>query len=138
MKKLLGCFDLKADISLLLNPLPEGLITYNNFACTIACNQAFTEEFRIILAGNIFNSQSLVRQFSLKASGTAEIALNLFILKGSDWISYVDGDFTAIIFNHKELYIFRDRHGSGPQIYFTNKYFASLMPDLLKYRDFIP
>lgn len=136
MKKLIGCFNLNTNINQIFDFTDTNLLTDRCLAHSVVCQQYFYEDYKVVLAGSIFNVNELNKSFSMQCQTMAELAVRLFILKGTSWITLVDGDFTAIFLSKSELYIFRDRHGSGPQIYYTSDFFASEPTDILSFKGF--
>jgi asparagine synthase (glutamine-hydrolysing) len=136
MKKIVGCFNTDSNINEIFDFSTSNLLTDKCLAFSVVCQHFIHQNFKVILAGNIYNIAELNKLYSLKCQTAAELAVTLFELKGVSWIQVVDGDFTAIFVNDSELYIFRDRHGSGLQIYFTPNYFASEPTDILAFKGF--
>ncbi|MBN8666794.1 MAG: asparagine synthase (glutamine-hydrolyzing) [Chitinophagales bacterium] len=104
-----------------------------------------THRWVIVFNGEIFNYQQLRdRHFSeeqkaaLQSQSDTEILLHLFIRKGFDCLSELEGFFAFAIYDYQEnrLYMARDRFGKKPLYIFEdedNLIFASEMKGILAY-----
>jgi asparagine synthase (glutamine-hydrolysing) len=79
----------------------------------------------LLLQGRIYNQ-------------TPDDLLADFLKHGQNAFKKVDGDFLLIVVQEKKISIFRDRHGSGKQLFYTNEYFTTQLTDFLSLKDFQP
>ena len=59
-----------------------------------------------------------------------------FLKNGSDFLKSIDGDFLIIIVLKDKVLLFRDRHGSGKQLFYTKEYCSSQLIDFKSIKDF--
>jgi len=76
---------------------------------------------KIFVLGNIYN---------LEEEDIALSVYNIFVEKSQQAWKTLDGEFTIIMYYENKWILYRDRHGAGPQVYFTNNYCVS-HPQLL-------
>ncbi len=96
---------------------------------------------RFIMAynGEVYNFMELARQFRIetKTSSDSEVVLELFVLKGVEFVNFLNGMFAIAIYDTVEnrLFLFRDRVGIKPLFYFEDEnqfVFASELKALQK------
>ncbi len=75
-----------------------------------------SEEAHLFIIGRIFNRKT-------------EGLLPQFLKNGKDALRTLDGDFLLIIVVGKTVYFFKDRHGAGKQLFYTNEFFTSQLID---------
>lgn len=103
----------------------------------------FSHDKRYIMVynGEIYNFRELASKYfknqHFDTTSDSEVILELFALKGVDFVNELNGMFAIAIYDTyaKELYIFRDRMGIKPLVYFKNHNqfaFASEIKALLK------
>ncbi|MBN2636628.1 MAG: hypothetical protein JXR61_10190 [Prolixibacteraceae bacterium] len=68
----------------------------------------------------------------------AEKVLASFLKNGIKSVRNYDGEFTLIFVSEDETVIYRDRHGAGPQIYYTNNFYSSALRNFLEIKTFQP
>lgn len=76
---------------------------------------------KVFVLGDIYN---------LEEEDIAQSVYNIFIKESQKGWKNLDGEFTIIMYYEKKWILYRDRHGAGPQIYFTKNYCVS-HPQLL-------
>ncbi len=125
MVRFIGCLNPEHNIAEQVTQLPAGMVAQGSVALEQQFHFCDCDEFKIICFGDIYNLDQLRVKYNISSDHKCKVIHDLFIAKGDDWIKLVDGEFTVIMFNPEEIYIYRDRHGAGPQIYFTATHFAS-------------
>ncbi len=125
MIRFVGCLDPQQEIASHLNQMPAGMNSHGPVAVEQHLHFCDCDEFNIVCFGEIYNLEDLRKKFNIASDHRCKIIHDLFVIKGDDWIKLIDGEFTVIMFNRDEMYIYRDRHGSGPQVYFNGNHFAS-------------
>ncbi len=88
--------------------------------------------------GSIINKNSIIGKVKDKTENTAGLLLDYYLEFGEDGFLEVDGSYTIIIKEEKRLLLVRDPHGLGPSVYYSDKYFASSVDNLLGITDFSP
>jgi len=131
-----GYFDKEKEIGSLLTLLPPGTETSGNIATGPDVHFCPCEEYEIICFGDIYNLPELQARYGIHTDHRCRAIHDLFILKGNEWPKLADGEFTVIMQNEDEMFIWRDRHGAGPQVYYTHAYFASHLTHLRAFRNF--
>ena len=85
--------------------------------------------YYIIFNGEVYNYREIAAELNIKCSTTSdtEVILEAFILKGVDFVNYLNGMFAIVIYDtyDKVMYLFRDRLGVKPIAYYwDNGHFA--------------
>lgn len=115
-----------------LEKKPETAISYNNQKVNFITNQlanvATEKGFTLIMFGKCYQSVNIENE--------AEFILSQYIKTGVDVFRLLDGEFTILIFSNDEFVVCRDRHGAGPQFFYTNEYFANNLFDLASVKGF--
>ena len=108
--------------------LSHNILKYNKTSTTI--NQPFISnsgKYVLLFDGYISNFQELEQQynFTLKTGTNIEFLMNLFELKGENFVNELNGMFSIAIYavENNTLYIFRDRLGMKPLYYYENSDF---------------
>ena len=85
------------------------------------------QKYQVYFSGKIYNKNELFSQLNINTDtvNNAELILNLFQKKSYEGFRLIDGEFTFAIFTPEKKIFFRDRHGAGLQLYFTNKFVIS-------------
>lgn len=136
MIRYIGCLDPAQKLSEHLIQTPAGMNVHGPVAIDQQLHFCECDEFNIICFGEIYNLEDLRKKYNIASDQRCKVIHDLFIIKGDHWIKLIDGEFTVIMFNEEEMYIYRDRHGAGPQVYFNGSYFASHPILLQKIRNF--
>ncbi|MDB5256731.1 MAG: asnB [Chitinophagaceae bacterium] len=107
-----------------------------------AANQPFYSscgKYVIVFNGEIYNYKELTSLIKkpLRTQGDTEVIIELFAQYGEEFVSYLNGMFAFAIYNmeDKELFIYRDRMGVKPLVYFwegSTLVFASEIKALLE------
>lgn len=98
------------------------------------------DDFTTINNSRIHNIESLSKRYSFVKGSDSNLIYNLYKLKGSDFVKYIDGPFSAIIIDHNKntLHAFSDHFSSKP-IFFYKKddviFFSSSINLLKKIND---
>lgn len=132
-----GCFDKKRDTAGILPLLPPGTESRGNIATGPEVHFCPCEEYEIVCFGDIYNLPELQSRYGIHTDHRCRAIHDLFILKGNEWPKLADGEFTVIMQNENEMYIWRDRHGAGPQVYYTSAYFSSHLANLRHFGGFV-
>jgi asparagine synthase (glutamine-hydrolysing) len=100
-----------------------------------------SERYTIVFNGEFYNYREhrnnlLNKGLKLKSSSDTEVLLYMFIEEGPSFINKVNGCFAIAIYDNvqEELFLFRDRFGVKPLLYFIDKeglLFASEMKALM-------
>jgi asparagine synthase (glutamine-hydrolysing) len=69
-------------------------------------------------------------------NNTPEIFLENYLKNGNEALKALDGDFLLIVANAEKLVFFRDRHGSGASLYFSDKAFSGQLIDFVQLQGF--
>ncbi len=95
--------------------------------------------YYICFNGEVFNYREIAEQLGIQCHTTSdtEVILESFIMKGVDFVHLLNGMFAIVIFDSRDkvLYIFRDRLGIKPVMYYWQNgdfAFASEIKALLK------
>jgi asparagine synthase (glutamine-hydrolysing) len=81
------------------------------------------DDSHLFLMGRVFNEES-------------ENLLVNYLREGYDSFRKIDGDFLIIVVQNKKIEIFRDRHGAGKQLFYSDNYFASGLIEFTKIAGF--
>ena len=99
-----------------------------------------SKRFYIIYNGEIYNYNELKRDFNIKtiSKTDTEVLLELYKLKGTDCLKYLNGMFSFVIYDSKRYTLFcaRDRLGIKPFYYYydeKNFIFSSEIKPITKY-----
>lgn len=84
----------------------------------ISCNETV-----MFLQGSLFNK-------------TPKEILDGYLKNGVSSLKLIDGDFLIIIVDGQTIYFFRDRHGAGKQLFYSDRYFASELIEFTKISEF--
>ncbi|MGC8864749.1 MAG: asparagine synthase-related protein [Bacteroidales bacterium] len=125
MIRFIGCLDPKCNISNCVGQLPIIMTSHGPIALDQGLHFCDCDEYNIVCFGEIYNLDDLRKQFNIASDHRCKVIHDLFVIKGDDWIKLIDGEFTVLMYNQEEMYIYRDRHGAGPQVYYTGTHFAS-------------
>ncbi|MDO9512338.1 MAG: asparagine synthase-related protein [Bacteroidales bacterium] len=127
------------------NPIEEQLIDIQSlkvvngiFAANYEVLHTSEDEHQLFFLGRIYNLDELSKKYGLPEASQVETILNLYIKKGNACFEYLEGEFCIIIYNENEVLIARDRHGAGPQIYYTSSGYASHLIGLKNFKNFSP
>lgn len=88
-------------------------------AASSSAKVATREGFTLLLFGQTYSAQKVDRQ--------ATYILDEYIKNGLNSFKKLDGEFTILIVSETEFVAFRDRHGSGPQFFYSKDYFANAL-----------
>ncbi len=79
----------------------------------------------VFFSGKIYNIEKINSLLNTNIENISELILSLYEKKGTESFRYLDGEFTFAIFTKDKKIFFRDRHGAGLQLFFTNNYVVS-------------
>lgn len=95
----------------------------NNFSL-LSDFEVYTEnDTKLFINGRFYNS-------------TAQNFLSEYLKKGHQLLKEIDGDFCIIIAHPNKIEVFRDRHGVGSQVYYSNDFMSSNLLDFTTLKDF--
>ena len=85
--------------------------------------------YYIIFNGEVYNYQEIAQELKIQCKTTSdtEVILEAFIMKGVDFVHYLNGMFAIVIYDTVDqvMYLFRDRLGVKPILYsFQNDNFS--------------
>lgn len=80
-------------------------------------------ELRVFFTGQVYNQERLSSN-SIDLN-PAQLIFDLYTKEGPSGFKLLDGEFCFFIWKKDEILAYRDRHGAGEQIYFTDQIFAS-------------
>jgi asparagine synthase (glutamine-hydrolysing) len=83
-----------------------------------------SEANELFLIGRVFNKKP-------------EDLLPEYLKKGSMALKEIDGDFLMIIAEKQKVVFFRDRHGAGKQLFYTDKYCSTQLIDFTAIEGFV-
>jgi len=87
---------------------------------------SFSEnDTHVYFAGKLYNAEDLSKKINADFINEAALVHNLFKNKGLEGFRLLDGEYTLSIFTPEKTIFFRDRHGAGLQLYYTNDYVVS-------------
>ncbi len=98
-------------------------LSNNDYAGLIGFDKVASGDSVLLLKGSLYNTK-------------ADILLNEYLSKGLDVFKVVDGDFLIILVEKDKLQFVRDRHGVGPQLFYSDKYFCGNLLDFASLSDF--
>ena len=136
MYQFAGRFNRKTDLQDTAPHLGDKLLISGNIALGKELHSCACDEYEIFCFGTIYNLEDLKARFNIRTEHHCKAIHDLFILKGNHWSTLADGEFTVIMQNDEEFFIWRDRHGTGPQVYYNDEVFASHPFMLREFKDF--
>jgi asparagine synthase (glutamine-hydrolysing) len=89
------------------------------------------ENTTVYFSGEIYNMEG-------KNEEKGSRILRNYLHQGIESFKNYDGEFTLIIKKPNETIIFRDRHGAGPQVFYSQQYFTSFLKNFLTTKGFQP
>ena len=89
----------------------------------------------VYFSGKIYNEANLKKDFS-QVGNTANLIWAIYKKHTCKGFKVFDGEYTLIIKTPEKLIVYRDRHGAGAQVYFTDKYFSSHQNLLVQFSNF--
>ena len=95
----------------------------NDFSSISTISYYEQSDVKLFLNGRFYNE-------------TPDSFLTKYILTGRTILKTVDGDFTLIIIDAGKIYIFRDRHGVGSQVFYSADFFTSNLLDFTELTGF--
>ncbi|MEA3445559.1 MAG: hypothetical protein U9R19_12635, partial [Bacteroidota bacterium] len=96
------------------------------------------EQKQIWFWGRIYGMEKLATQYSIRFVNEADFMLQLYLKKGIDIVRRIDGEFTFIITNDTKTLVCRDRHGAGPQFFYSSEFFSSNLFEFRNFNSFTP
>ena len=98
-----------------------------------------SERYILLFNGEIYNTKKLIIEFKMKGNfnSDTDILFELIKMLGAEFIEYIDGMYSIVLFDkyEKKYFLFRDRFGTKPLFYYFdgNKfYFSSSLTSLSK------
>lgn len=106
--------------------MPDKMQTYKNPVATLKianeAKVAVEGDVTLILWGQIYTDG--------KADNEAAYVLEKYLVLGNRALKNLDGEFTFLVLTSNKLLIARDRHGAGPQVFYSDNYFANNLFEL--------
>lgn len=124
----IGSFTLRNKVSKFYN-IPEKEDQEKNYSTGKYANNFRLGENEISFHGRLYDWQ----QFGFNSE--SETVLNLFLKEGKDAVKRLDGEFSFFIQSNELFFACRDRHGAGPQFFYSREYFSSHLFELVKIRE---
>jgi len=134
-ERLIGLFDAQGKIEDIIKDT-SGLTLLDSLAHSGNWIYSETDDYSIMFYGRLFNQDELKQRYNITASNDSELVLKVFIHDGKRGLGRTDGSFLCLIRYENHLHIIRDRHGTGPQLYYTAKEFCTVQADLNKLTTF--
>ncbi|WP_282014859.1 asparagine synthetase B family protein [Marinifilum flexuosum] len=100
--------------------------TCNNYIASHNSKNFELEDCSISFHGRLYDW----KQYGYNSE--AETLLNLYLKNGKDSLKQLDGEFTFFIQTRDLFFAYRDRHGAGPQFFYTREFFSSHLFELVK------
>ena len=129
----IGCFNNTHNISDLYNGDLGAYKVSGQLATDGSDEIALVEDNQLWFFGRLYGVQKLASQYGIEFEKNADFVLKLYLNQGIECAKLLDGEFTFILNEGGRITICRDRHGAGPQVFFSSEYFAS---NLFAFRDF--
>ena len=129
MSNFIGTFNGKDSVGKNLNSNQLKLIDKNSILISDDALSAQKQGYTIYIFGEIYN---------YKKEETAVNVLENYLEWGTASFKSLDGEFTLIIYSETKTEIYRDRHGAGPQVYYTKHIFSPFLKNMLLIKDFTP
>ncbi len=152
--------SLKKSVVLLANRGPDRNGIYNDEHVTLGharlavidtsdnASQPFSDitgNYTIVFNGEFYNYKEIKKQleqkgFSFRTHSDTEVLLSLYIDKGVNCLSYINGDFAFAIYDKvkQQVFIARDRYGIKPLVYYHREdrtIFSSEIKGILPFLD---
>ncbi len=127
MSNFIGTFlnDTKLSFS---KPL-EGLSGKETFLSDGTIKALEKDGVLLYLSGNVYG---------LSSDNAESEILSGYLEKGIESFKNLDGEFTLVLTGQNKVVIYRDRHGAGPQVYFSNTHFSSVLKNFLSLDNYYP
>ncbi|MEA1979458.1 MAG: asparagine synthase-related protein [candidate division Zixibacteria bacterium] len=110
--------------------------THNeNFAIEDGFELSEKDGIKIFTIGSIYNLNKLKPSFK-DVSTIDELIREIYKKQGVEGFKVLDGEYTIIIQDNGKTLLYRDRHGAGEQVYYTDDYFSSHQNLLLSFTGF--
>jgi len=136
-ERLIGFFDAQGKVEHILKDL-SGLTLRVSVAHSGKWMYSELDDYSILFYGRLFNAEELKTQYQITAFSEGELLLKVFIYDERKGLKKVDGSFLCLIRYENHIHIIRDRHGTGPQLYYTAKEFCTAQTDLNMLTTFKP
>lgn len=131
MSNFIGFFEKKDSITSQLTKTFDGLTEDGQVLISNEIIKASIDNSQILFAGKVYGLKG-------NSEAIANGILAAYLKSGIESFKALDGEFTFVILAKNKTLIFRDRHGAGPQIYFTDKAYSPFLKNLLAVKDFSP
>jgi asparagine synthase (glutamine-hydrolysing) len=112
----------------------DGLDVRENIAVYKNCIIATDGDKTLYFWGSLYNQIDLEDIFG-KQENIAALVLKIINEKECEGLKLLNGEFSLIIIEKGGVFAFRDRHGAGPQFYFSNSCFFSFLTDYKNFKD---
>ncbi len=114
------------DINKVLDPkkISEFDIVKNNLVTDKSCQIAEENSKTVFFWGKIYNYEKLKVNYP-SSQTIPDLILKIYEDKLQKSFKEYDGEFTFVISDKEKTIVYRDRHGAGPQVYFTKDNFSS-------------
>jgi len=98
-----------------------------------------SERYIFLFNGEIYNTKKLIDEFKIKGNfnSDTDVLFELIKILGTEFIEYIDGMYSIVLFDkyEKKYFLFRDRFGTKPLFYYfdgSKFYFSSSLTSLSK------
>ena len=129
MNNFIGAFEFKREIKDSVIIPFQGLIENGSIFFSKDLEVEKIKNNTIYLSGEIYNIPGNLKDKARKV-------LEDYLSSGTESFKKYDGEFTFIIQNPEETIIYRDRHGAGAQVYYSESFFTSYAKNLLNISNF--
>ncbi len=99
-------------------------IVRSNLVTDSSCQIAEEYGKTIFFWGKIYNYNKLIDNYP-KSTSIPMLILKRYEVNLLESFKELDGEFTFVISEEKKTLVYRDRHGAGPQVYYTKDNFTS-------------
>jgi asparagine synthase (glutamine-hydrolysing) len=89
----------------------------------------------LFYVGSFYNKKELFHDN--ETASNAEVAFSVYKKKGVEGLKLIEGEFLVIISKPGLFLVFRDRHGAGPQFFFSDTFFGSELSLFLNEKNFV-
>ena len=132
-----GFFDPDIDIKDKLNQIPEHAQFSRNLVWDTPPIRVDVDHYHLFIWGRIYNIPELCKIANIPVEDSPEALMEYLLRKGRQGVGMMDGEFTFIMISPNETNVVRDRHGAGPQIYYTERYFGAFLKNMLQFNEFV-
>ena len=113
----------------------EDFKVFGSFFASESVTSFKTDMVEVYFFGSIYNEEALKKKYT-ESTNMADLVWAIYEKDAYKGFKFLDGEFTFVIKWKEKCIVYRDRHGAGPQVYFTSNYFVSHQKLLHKFNDF--